>query len=297
MVTDEGHIITTNPLLAPYVVKIVKMWRKLGAWYWIATQNLEDFPDAAKRLLNMIEWWLCLVSPKEEIDQIARFKALTPEQKQLLLSARKEPGLYTEGVVLADTVEALFRSVPPPLYLALAMTEKDEKAAATTFDGRARHFGSRGGDEDCRAIECKERHMTPLTRTRSRSRLLGTGADRSCRLPAMAQLTINRLEIAARSVSLQCLNYAVEGVCVWLDCSPVGCSLVAVPRIRHFSPGRGRQRLSRDRRKPMDGNEPVDRGRQRSARRRNRRGSRRAAAHESTVQECRCDRSSVGGRT
>ena len=128
MVTDEGHIITTNPLLAPYVVKVVKMWRKLGAWYWIATQNLEDFPDAAKRLLNMIEWWLCLVSPKEEIDQIARFKALTPEQKALLLSARKEPGLYTEGVVLADTVEALFRSVPPPLYLALAMTEKDEKA-------------------------------------------------------------------------------------------------------------------------------------------------------------------------
>lgn len=128
MVTDEGHIITTNPLLAPYVVKVVKMWRKLGAWYWIATQNLEDFPDAAKRLLNMIEWWLCLVMPKEEIEQIARFKALTPEQKELLLSARKEPGQYTEGVVLSDTVEALFRHVPPPLYLALAMTEKDEKA-------------------------------------------------------------------------------------------------------------------------------------------------------------------------
>jgi conjugative transfer ATPase len=128
MVTDEGHIITTNPLLAPYVVKVVKMWRKLGAWYWIATQNLEDFPDAAKRLLNMIEWWLCLVMPKEEVDQIARFKALGPDHKRLLLSARKEPGQYTEGVVLSDTVEALFRHVPPPLYLALAMTEKHEKA-------------------------------------------------------------------------------------------------------------------------------------------------------------------------
>jgi conjugative transfer ATPase len=127
MVTDEGHIITTNPLLAPYVVKVVKMWRKLGAWYWIATQNLEDFPDAAKRMLNMIEWWLCLVMPKEEVDQIARFKALTPEHKRLLLSARKEPGQYTEGVVLSDQVEALFRHVPPPLYLALAMTEKHEK--------------------------------------------------------------------------------------------------------------------------------------------------------------------------
>jgi type IV secretory pathway VirB4 component len=33
VVTDEGHIITTNPLLARYVVKITKMWRKLGAWF------------------------------------------------------------------------------------------------------------------------------------------------------------------------------------------------------------------------------------------------------------------------
>jgi conjugative transfer ATPase len=48
VITDEGHIITTNPLLARYVVKITKMWRKLGAWFWIATQNLEDFPDASR---------------------------------------------------------------------------------------------------------------------------------------------------------------------------------------------------------------------------------------------------------
>jgi conjugative transfer ATPase len=128
VVTDEGHIITTNPLLARYVVKITKMWRKLGAWFWIATQNLEDFPDASRRILNMMEWWLCLVMPKEEVEQIARFKDLTDEQRSLLLSARKEPGKYTEGVVIADSVEALFRNVPPPLSLALAMTEKHEKA-------------------------------------------------------------------------------------------------------------------------------------------------------------------------
>ncbi|MCP4307822.1 MAG: hypothetical protein GY788_23695 [bacterium] len=128
VVTDEGHIITTNPLLAPYVVKITKMWRKLGCWFWIATQNLEDFPDASKRMLNMIEWWLCLTMPKEEVDQIARFKALTAETRNMLLSARKEPGKYTEGVVLSDNLNTLFRSVPPALSLALAMTEKDEKA-------------------------------------------------------------------------------------------------------------------------------------------------------------------------
>jgi conjugative transfer ATPase len=128
VVTDEGHIITTNPLLARYVVKITKMWRKLGAWFWIATQNLEDFPDASRKMLNMMEWWLCLVMPKEEVEQIARFKDLNEEQRSLLLSARKEPGKYVEGVVLSDNLEALFRSVPPPLSLALAMTEKHEKA-------------------------------------------------------------------------------------------------------------------------------------------------------------------------
>ena len=85
VVTDEAHIITTNPLLARYVVKITKMWRKLGAWYWAATQNLEDFPDASKRMLNMMEWWLCLVMPKEEVDQIARFKELNEEKKRMLL--------------------------------------------------------------------------------------------------------------------------------------------------------------------------------------------------------------------
>ena len=128
VVTDEGHIITTNPLLARYVVKITKMWRKLGAWFWIATQNLEDFPDTSRKMLNMMEWWLCLVMPKEEVEQIARFKDLTEVQRSLLLSARKEPGKYVEGVVLSDNLEALFRNVPPPLSLALAMTEKHEKA-------------------------------------------------------------------------------------------------------------------------------------------------------------------------
>lgn len=128
VITDEGHIITSNPLLAPYVIKIVKMWRKFGAWFWIATQNLEDFPDASRKMLNMLEWWLCLVMPKDEVEQIARFKNLTDEERSLLLSAKKAPGLYAEGVVLSDELKALFRSVPPPLALALAMTEKDEKA-------------------------------------------------------------------------------------------------------------------------------------------------------------------------
>ena len=141
MLTDEGHIITTNPLLAPFVVKVVKMWRKLGAWWWVATQNMADFPSSAKKMLNMIEWWICLVMPQDEIEDIARFKNLTEEQKQLMLSTRKEPKKYTEGVVLSESMEALFRNVPPSLFLSLAGTEKDEKTE------RAQHMKNFGISE------------------------------------------------------------------------------------------------------------------------------------------------------
>lgn len=127
-VTDEGHIITKNPLLSPYVVKITKMWRKLGAWFWLATQNVDDLPKAAEPMLNMIEWWICLNMPPDEVEKIARFRELTPAQKALMLSARKESGKFTEGVVLSKRVEVLFRAVPPSLYLALAQTEPEEKA-------------------------------------------------------------------------------------------------------------------------------------------------------------------------
>ncbi|MEQ8185805.1 conjugative transfer ATPase [Marinobacter salarius] len=138
MLTDEGHIITTNPLLAPFVVKVVKMWRKLGAWWWVATQNMGDFPNSARKMLNMIEWWIALVMPQDEIEEIARFKNLSIEQKQLMLSARKEPKKYTEGVVLSENMEALFRNVPPSLYLSLAGTEKDEKTERAKY---MRKFG------------------------------------------------------------------------------------------------------------------------------------------------------------
>lgn len=128
MLTDEGHIITKNAILAPYIIKIVKMWRKLGAWYWIATQNLEDFPDDSRRMLTMLEWWICLVMPKDEVTQIARFKDLSPEQESKLMAAQKSPGQYTEGVILTDTLDPLFRAIPPAIALSLAMTEQHEKA-------------------------------------------------------------------------------------------------------------------------------------------------------------------------
>ncbi len=126
---DEAHLITTNPLLAPYVVKMAKMWRKLGCWLRLITQNLGDFPDASRKMLNMLEWWICLTPPKDEVEQIARFRSLTNEQRSLLMAAKKENGKYAEAIVLADGLEGLFRIVSPALCLALAQTEQHEKAA------------------------------------------------------------------------------------------------------------------------------------------------------------------------
>jgi conjugative transfer ATPase len=126
VVLDENHIFTSIPLLADIETRVAKMGRKLGLWLWLATQNLRDFADNARRMLAQIEHWICLSLPLDEIDQIERFKQITIEMRNLFLSARKEKGKYTEGVILG-MIKALFRNVPPSLYLAMAATDQDEK--------------------------------------------------------------------------------------------------------------------------------------------------------------------------
>lgn len=127
-VIDECHLLTANPLLAPYLVGVAKMGRKLAHWLWLATQNVKDFPDVSAKMLNMLEWWLLLNMPPNEIDEVARFKTLTDDQRLLIESATKASGKYTEGVVLGGRLQSLFRVVPPSLYLSLAGTEPEEKA-------------------------------------------------------------------------------------------------------------------------------------------------------------------------
>ncbi len=127
-IIDEGHVTTTHPMLADYLTKGSKMWRKWGLWMWLATQNLDDFPETSAKILNMAEFWLCLSMPKAEIKEIARFRELTEEDESLLLQARKEPGKYVEGVMLSTGDPALIRNVPPAIALALAMTNAKEVA-------------------------------------------------------------------------------------------------------------------------------------------------------------------------
>lgn len=126
-IIDENHIFTSIPLLADIQTRVAKTGRKLGLWLGIATQNMKDFPEGAKRMLAQLEHWICLSLPMAEISQIEAFKTLIPEQRAMLLSARKEKGKYTEGVIFSALLNSLFRHSPPPFFLALAATEQDEK--------------------------------------------------------------------------------------------------------------------------------------------------------------------------
>lgn len=129
VIGDEAHLFLKNSLLAPYLVKMAKMFRKVNTWPWLATQNLEDWADESKKMLTMFEWFIAMACPKEEIDQLAKFRNITNDQKVLLESAHKMRGKYTEGVVMGKTVEpSLFRNVPPGFALAIAMSDPDEKA-------------------------------------------------------------------------------------------------------------------------------------------------------------------------
>lgn len=126
--TDEAHVLTTNPLLAQYLVVVSKLLgRRMGLWLWQATQNMEDYKDDAKKMLAMFEWWVCLFIDKGELEHIERFRALSEDQRLMLLSTRKQVPAYTEGVIMSDNVQGLFRVVAPALCFALAMTEKEEK--------------------------------------------------------------------------------------------------------------------------------------------------------------------------
>jgi conjugative transfer ATPase len=125
---DEIHTITKNLLTVIYLTKCAKMSRKFGLWLWLATQNVSDFPKDARKILSMMEFWICLGMSEAEMASVEDFRKLTEEERELFRSVRKASKKYVEGVLLCQKVKALFRNVPPRLSLALAMTEKPEKA-------------------------------------------------------------------------------------------------------------------------------------------------------------------------
>ncbi len=53
--------------------------------------------------------------PPEEVEQVSRFKSLTPEQRQLLLSATKAPGeIYRRRGAFAACGSVVPRGIPLP---------------------------------------------------------------------------------------------------------------------------------------------------------------------------------------
>ncbi|MDN2483945.1 conjugative transfer ATPase [Vibrio agarivorans] len=125
---DECHLVLSNPLISPYLIKVVKCFRKLSTWITLATQNTNDCSGASRKLLSMIEWYYALNTPSEEAREIQKVKGLSSEDTYTLTTTRKQARAYTEGVIVSKNYTTLFRSVPPSLYLALAMTEGHEKA-------------------------------------------------------------------------------------------------------------------------------------------------------------------------
>jgi conjugative transfer ATPase len=128
LLTDEAHMITCNPLLSSYMVKISKLLgRRLGLWLWMATQNMSDFPGESGKMLSMFEWWLALGLGHSDIETLCQYKPLTSNTISMLEKTHKVPGKYAEGTLLGDQISERFRHVPPALCLALAQTEKEEK--------------------------------------------------------------------------------------------------------------------------------------------------------------------------
>lgn len=84
--------------------------------------------DNESPMLSMMEFWLCLGMSAAELEEVERFKTLTDEERMLFRSVRKEAKKYVEGVLLCNKIKTIFRNIPPALALALAMTEKHEKA-------------------------------------------------------------------------------------------------------------------------------------------------------------------------
>lgn len=128
LLIDEAHLVTINPLLAPFLIKMIKMFRKLGVSPWLITQNITDFPAESEKMLSMIEWYIVMLASKKEIERIAKFKNFSSEKQIMMESCRKEDKKYTEGVILSNKTVSLFRAIPPSRILALAMTDKEEKA-------------------------------------------------------------------------------------------------------------------------------------------------------------------------
>lgn len=129
LVNDEAHITMEVPMMPSVLARKAKVFRKQAIWMILATQELEDIPPAAKKIVGMTEWRIFMSMNKDQLEQLEKFVDLDEEQKNLILSTKTKPGVYTEGVLFSQNfTPQVFRNVPPAIALAFGQTEKKERA-------------------------------------------------------------------------------------------------------------------------------------------------------------------------
>lgn len=125
---DEAHLWAKIPLLMSGMVVAVKVFRKLGCWLCIITQDITYFKGDAKKILGNAEFWWLMKMDAKEIAQAETILNLSDEVKHLIRYPRKEERRYVEGISMSSKYpDTLIRFVPPSLMLALGQTDSKEK--------------------------------------------------------------------------------------------------------------------------------------------------------------------------
>lgn len=129
LLLDEAHVLFKSEMVATFITLMSKVARKIGLWIHPCTQNINDFTGVeSKKVLSMMETWLCLSLEADEVALIEKFKPLSKEIRALILDVKKFPRVYSEGVLMGKNYQGLFRNIPPRIALSLAMTEQDERS-------------------------------------------------------------------------------------------------------------------------------------------------------------------------
>ncbi len=55
-------------------------------------------------------------------------------------------------------------------------------------------------------------------------------------VPVAVSASLEDAEITAAAASTDCLDYRIDGLCIWLKCGPLGCATRVSPRVRHYLP-------------------------------------------------------------
>lgn len=131
VITDEAHLILKHRMIAPIAIKIVRMWRKYGAWFLPATQDTSSFKEGAEAILVIGEMFICLSPPEDEIEVLASLLNLSEEQIRMIRTAKMAKHKYTEGVYFNRQRKSatLFRILQPSFCLSVAGSEDKEKLA------------------------------------------------------------------------------------------------------------------------------------------------------------------------